>query len=500
MAESFAYDLIAFLRVIHTRRRWILQGTLVATVLVALASLIWPQTWRANASVFVSTPKFKQTLQLFPDNPFDVKTYEGIMRSDSLYQEILATMRWYHEATHALLDTDKINRLKENLAEKAALLTKYQLIENTNLRVLTELLAEPEPPPDTRLTARIGLLGFLDAEEIESIYRMDLSELEDWSVFDLRKCLQTHVAIIKETNLETQYSNSIQVSAESDTAVGAKLLANLWINLFMNRAEEIIQSVIKKQVIFTQDQAKRIDQMLAGAETQLKKYDVAAMLSDQRARRASKIIMLTGMKETRQTQQSTEQNFNLEDTNEPFLNRIRSQSREETYEMTPQYEQALLPKRFELDKEIALLEATIKSKAERTGASEEEQKLKRLMNERLAIDDQIQALEGEIVGLNQVIQEKETERALLERRVEESRTQWASIQPLLAEATLLESQGQNIKFADVSPDRAIKPDKRISPRRSLMTIIGFGVALVLFTALAFFQDIWRQATSSPPPK
>ena len=48
MAETFAYDLVSFLRVLYRRRRFIAYGALGMMLLAAVASLVWPQTWRAT--------------------------------------------------------------------------------------------------------------------------------------------------------------------------------------------------------------------------------------------------------------------------------------------------------------------------------------------------------------------------------------------------------------------------------------------------------------------
>ena len=94
MADTFAYDLVSFLRVIYRRRWFIVKGTVGVTFLVVVASLIWPETWRANARILVSTPKYKESLRLVPKQ-FDVLTYQSIMSSDRNYQEIIATLKFY---------------------------------------------------------------------------------------------------------------------------------------------------------------------------------------------------------------------------------------------------------------------------------------------------------------------------------------------------------------------------------------------------------------------
>ncbi|MDX9754017.1 MAG: Wzz/FepE/Etk N-terminal domain-containing protein, partial [bacterium] len=139
MANTFTYDLVSFLRVLYQRKGLIFKGTFVVTVVVMIASVLWPQTWRADARVLVTTPKYKTTLRLIPE-PFDVLTYRGIMTSDNIYKELLDTLKWFKTAIDTLLEHENFNRMRDNLPGKADTLSPLQLIENTNLPYLTQLL------------------------------------------------------------------------------------------------------------------------------------------------------------------------------------------------------------------------------------------------------------------------------------------------------------------------------------------------------------------------
>jgi len=326
MTDTFAYDLVKFLRVIYLNRWFIFKGAAITGVLAMIVSLIWPQTWRANAGVFVSAPSYKKTLQLMDKQGFDVLWYESIMSSDSLYFEIIDTFKWMHVSTHHLLDTNAIDRLKQNLNEKAETLTKYQLIENTNLTVLAELLVPQGEKENIVLKTRISILGHLSNEGIEEIYSTDLEEYENLTVHDLRKNLHTSVAVLVDTNLEKIYSKRINVSAEAGTAAGSKILANIWLDLFQARAEKTVQIIINKQVKLTKQSAVQSEKNLVSAENLLKEFDKSNTLNTTRAEIASKQVRLTGMTEQRRISNHTDESFNLDPEVEWFMKEKRSQS------------------------------------------------------------------------------------------------------------------------------------------------------------------------------
>ena len=68
------------------------------------------------------------------------------------------------------------------------------------------------------------------------------------------------------------------------------------------------------------------------------------------------------------------------------------------------------------------------------------------------------------------------------------------MQPLLDEASLLESQREDVRYADANIGYAIKPDKRSFPKRSYMTLIGAALSFFFGCFMAFFSDIWKEVT------
>ncbi len=497
MAETFTYDLISFLRVLYRRRFFILKGTAVVTVLVVIASLVWPQTWRADARILVSTPKFKENLQLVP-KPFDVIAYQGILNADSLKGEIITTLKWLREATQDLQSESKIQRLRSNLGAKGETLSACQLIQNTTRSILSELLVPELERENEWWKTRIVILSQLSAEELESAQKLDPYQLDDLTVFDLRKMLSSQVDKVIETNLETVYSPLIRFSGEFDTAVKAKLLTNLWLDLFLAKAERTVHDKITSEIRSKKRRAAELEIQLASAEVERTEYKNQAQLNLLRSEAASKQILLYGVEELRSVENSTEEAFDLEEeSSKPwFMKEKRKQFDRLTYTVSPNYENALLPKYQRLIMEESFLKERLRSLNGQESPEVEEyhNKLKDVQAELAAAKAQIDQISGEITTTIQTIRDHEVKLAALERKIQQCQSYLSSLQPLLDEAALLESGEKESRYADVSADRAIKPDKRVFPKRSIMVLAGAALAFFFFVGLAFFADIWNEIT------
>jgi uncharacterized protein involved in exopolysaccharide biosynthesis len=489
MADSFTYDLISFLRVIYKRRWFIVKGAAACGVAAMILSLVLPETWRANGRVGVSTPAYKSQLSITDQQGFDVNWYEGILNSDSLFFEIIDTFKWLHTSIHHLLDTEAINRLKENLNEKAATLTNYQLIENTNLRVLTELLLDESEKEDLLMQKRISILGHLSGEDIEEIFYEDINTYDKLTVHDLRQDLSTHVAVLVDTNLEKVYSKNISVSAESSTANSAKMLTNIWLQLFEARAEQAVRSIFSREVELQKQRAAHSEQTLATAEKALKTFDGSNPLGTIRTEIKSKQVLLYGGSERNLSSVITDEEFDVTDETKPYATQTRTYTEDISFQQAEHYEKALIPKKNELETAIAHLQQK----------GNKEPDIIILQLELNAINSQITALVNSLKTLNQQLQNKETERNTLMRRVEEAQLQREKMLPLLAEAQLLDSGNFDQPYSDASIYKAIKPDKRIFPRRSLMSLLGGFLGVLLFIGLAFFEDIWTEVIREEEP-
>ncbi len=494
MAQTFAYDLVSFLRVLYRRRTMIITGTICVTVLVALATLIWPQTWRADARVLVSTPKYKESLRLV-SKPFDVLTYQGVMLSDRIYQQIIASLKWYRLAVHQLYDDPEfLTAIDKHLGEKSQKMTIYEKIQNTNLTILTGFLVPQDEKDDPQWAVKINMLGHLSAEELETAYKSDPDELDDLTVFDLRKMLSASVSKVRETNMEVEYSRVIRVSAEFDTASSAKMLANTWLDLFLARSEEIVRGAIENEITRTQDRAKGIEIDLVKAEKALADYEKESKLQQARAELASKLVQLTGMAPNRRIADSKEESFSLDDEDESFMKERREIADSLSFSISSQYQDAFLPTQQKIEGEVFLLNAFLKSMTD--NKEKQYQELLKQKNELdaklLSVKDQVKRITREISTLSESIRNHETAIEQLRRNMNQHRSALTAIRPLLDEAALLQSRGENIRYSDVSVDRAIKPDKRVSPKRSYMTAAGMLISFFLWCFMAFFLDIWYE--------
>ncbi|MDX9753417.1 MAG: hypothetical protein RBU29_05610, partial [bacterium] len=318
------------------------------------------------------------------------------------------------------------------------------------------------------------------------------ADLKDLSVFDLRKMLHASVTVVKETNLETVYSNLISASADFDTAAGAKMVANTWVGLFLARAEEIVKENVVRQIQFTKDRATALEAQLAKTEQALTESQNSAHLEQRRSELASNLVSLTGVAPTYQKQNRTDEAFNLEDENAPFMKEKREALDTLSFSVAPTYSQALLPQLSELERAALVskqLAETVADPEQRGRLHERQQEQE---SQLAALRQRIASVQDEIRTDSAFIRTKETEIAGLERQRQQVLSSLQAIQPLLDEAMLLESSHGDTRYADVSAGWAIKPDKRSFPKRSLMTLAGLAVSFVLFCGLAFFVDIWDE--------
>ena len=111
------------------------------------------------------------------------------------------------------------------------------------------------------------------------------------------------------------------------------------------------------------------------------------------------------------------------------------------------------------------------------------------------MDEQIGRIQGTLHELLGQSRNDEVGYKKLTRERQGLQNSLNQIEPLLAEAGLLASREEVQRYADVSITPAIAPDKRVFPRRSLMTIAGLIVSLALFSGLAFFRDIWDEVVA-----
>lgn len=491
---SFTYDLISFLRVLYRRRYFIVIGTFLSTVLVAIVALLWPETWRADARVLVSTPVYKQDMRLVPA-PFDVLTYQGILTSDELYREILLSLVWFRDSVQVLSQTEAQETLKAQLGAKAEGITPLQVIALADINQASPVILAQNPAPNLVLPRRARILDSFSLEELETIAEMDRDALAKVSVFDLRKALQANVTIVRETNVETEYSNIIDISAQFNTAIGAKLVANLWVELFLDEAEQVVRATTLKPISMVRQTFETLRTELRTAAKALANFKADVPVEKIRAEIATKMVTLTGVAPTRNLLSQSTEDFDTTDQTKPFLQQSKETADIYSFTVTPLYSEALIPQKYLLERRRAagasIQSATKNNDADRMRLEAERQELEKEYD---AIVKQISALTGEITQSMQTLEQNEYEMASLQRQMHRAQEALDSIQPLLVEARLLEQPDPGYRYSDIQPGYAITPDKRVSPKRSFMCLGGAAVAFVLFCGLSFFLDIWNEVT------
>ncbi len=495
MAETLTYDLISVLRVLYRKRKMIVLGTLAAGVVTAIAALLWPQTWRAETIAIVSPPKYKETLSLV-SNPFDVLTYQSIMLSDGQLDEVQRTLRWGTDAVKRLITPPELDQLKANprIQDKALRLTPYQLIQNTHAELLTEILVPQDDKDNPAYDIYIYSLSQLGADDLEALGSLDADELADLTIFDLRKMLFANVSITKETNLETIYSPVIRVAAEFDTGERARMLANLWMLLSQFRSERTVKSIVMRQITMFRDRAVVKEGDLESVENDWKALHQDADLETLYADAASKWILLQGVAPIYKRVKQTTEEFDLENSDRHFMTEERQEWDTVQFSITPEYERALLPRAQELKTEILFLKKQLERSPNDPDLSSQ---LANAQDQQTALQSEIKTTTSALNKTLAQIRENETKLRFKQIQLERARTAVEVLEPFLGEANLLE-QNKDGRYSDISYNLAIKPDKRVFPKRTFMTACGLIVGFLLACGWAFLQDIWAEVVHSEP--
>ncbi len=503
------YDLVSVLRVLYRRRKMIGLGTVVATVVVAVASLVWPQTWRAESYILVSTPRIKEEQITILSRPLDVLAYRSLLVDQSMLSTVLARLRWLHSSLHAIHD-DPVKRkvLLENLGLREGEIEFPLLIQRTDVPNLVSVIygdsaelydklggSEPLSSwPDERVR-RLQLLDTMSAEEIKAVFDMDASDLEDLTLSDLRELLDASVTKVKETNLETEYSRIIDVRGEFDTAARAMMITNLWIRSFLDRAEDLARREIVQRTSQIRRYADQLAEQLDKAYTAYYAELAASGLDDLNAELAAKRALLYGVSEERSEQSALENQFDLEQENVPFLTELLRRETLTRFAVQSNFPDALLPQLAQVEAELEVKQNLLKTE-EKSGFSSSSYDATRaeisaLEARRDALLARVAALLEEIKNLREKVKNNEAQLVTLRRNIETLENQVASHQRQLQQADILiggMQQGQ--RFADVQAGTAVKPDKRVFPKRALMTGIGMVVSLILFSCFAFILEVW----------
>ena len=493
MAETFTYDFISFLRLLYRQRYFIISGTVITTLLVAIASLIWPQTWRGQARVLVTTPQYKEELNLVA-KPFDVLAYQALLMDDGLLQQVRDTLVNLKQTISQLYEPTALSQLDAYHADRPQPISRHEMVQHTRPEVLMQLLGMTPPEGADEIPLTVQVLSQMGGDEIRVIDEASLADFEDLSVFDLRKMLSADVSIVKETNLETIYSPLINVSAEFWNAVGSKMLTNLWLDLFQRRAETIVRETIERETEALDNYAQHLDERLLQLENRVAEYSNQVVLPTRKARLASEWIALTGVAPKQMDIQRLQEDYDFENPDEPY----RSQRLDEvdlySFTYTPHYEEAMLPRLMEERNTIGELEQQL----DRTADPALKKALENQLEEHYAFEDAYQArvadVEQEIESRWKQIRSDQVQLDVLQVERERIMAAIDQVEPLLAEAGLLRSGGEDRQYADLSITRAITPDQRVFPRRSLMTALGMVIGFVFFCLIAVARTFWHRIT------
>jgi uncharacterized protein involved in exopolysaccharide biosynthesis len=407
--------------------------------------------------------------------------------------------------------------LLENLGLQEADISFPLLIQRTNIPKLARVIYEEAPElyekgqeseglknrSDERVQG-LRLLGSMNAGEIQAVYDLDEGDLEDLTIFDLREMLTASVTKVKETNLETEYSRIIDVRGEFDTAAGAEMLTNLWIRSFLDRAEQIARQEILLRTAQIKRHGEETANSLDQAYASYHAFRASSGIDDLKGELSAKRLLLYGVAEEQSEQAAIENQFDLEKEDVPFLTEVLRRESLTRFKMQANFADAVLPR---LARVLGVLDEKQNQLHRLDGhetGSPQSQALRgdlqkviaELEVQRDGLLAQVRVLVNEIKGLREAVETNGAHLVALRRKIETLENQAAAHQRQLQQADILiggMEEGQ--RFSDVQGGTAVKPDKRVSPKRTLMTAVGMGVSLILLCCFAFFLEIWPRITS-----
>jgi chromosome segregation ATPase len=230
-------------------------------------------------------------------------------------------------------------------------------------------------------------------------------------------------------------------------------------------------------------------------------------IDDLKAELAAKRLLLYGVAEERAEQAAIENQFDLEQEELPFLTEILRHDSLTRFEVQAGFPDAVLSR-------LSRVEGVIDEKRNVLGrlekgadgfppthtlSDEVRMKIAEMEAERESLLASAESLVGDIKSLRDRVQANEAQLVALRRKIEILENQAAGHRRQVQQADMLiggMQEGQ--RFADVQGGTAVKPDKRVFPKRTLMTAVGMLVSFVLFCCFAFFLEIWPRITSDTP--
>lgn len=212
-SASSGIEVVTFLRILWSNRKWLALSVLGAMFLAGVASYLVDKTFQARSKILVEIPKRRERSLIFGD-PLSVLAYNSWLNSDETFVRVLNTVK-------------RLRDLVLQIQEKGHTPEQIAGMSKENIRQLVNC-SEDEAM----------LLAMLHLSDIQGLLQYKARDFEKLEFEAFKRNFRSYTAIEKETGIEVTYSPIIDLDARSETPEKAALLSNLWAITFVEHARK----------------------------------------------------------------------------------------------------------------------------------------------------------------------------------------------------------------------------------------------------------------------
>lgn len=356
----------------------------------------------------------------------------------------------------------------------------------------------------------LSLKDLLESKDLLDVVRHKLGWQSKIKLHELAKMVEAELSIEEDTNIRKTYSPHIILHAKANTPQDAAKLANTWAEEFIRRYNLLTLGVSSSTHQLIVEQYMLVKTELEQAEKKLARLRNELPYLKMNLERKVRDLIGYFPKKIESGSYLTSEEL-IKWLRAPEIRRDQSISAGGTVTLTPGTETKVVVETtpssvgvLESDKllgyegqlsdieiQIAFLETQAKQKDDKNISS----KLSELRIKREQLQNKVKQLKKEILQLQQTIANREEELAAVEREVAVLSSKFITLgkrkeevdleQATIAQALKSEKpESEDIKIAAY----AVPPDKKISPKRTLITLSSAGIGLVFFTFIAFLRE------------
>ncbi len=347
----------------------------------------------------------------------------------------------------------------------------------------------------------VSLQNLLESRDLLAAVREKMGWEKTVKLDDFIKQLEVKLLIEEDTNIRKSYSPIIELYAEANTGKDAAKLANLWAELFIERYNELTQTVSSQTYQFIESEYASTETQLKTSQAELSKLSEELMNTKQRL--GSTRSLLSGYLVS---PESGNVNLPQENMVEMLKQKEWAESNNQaTMRVDNPSSTGLLESNHligyegqlqDIELRIKELEAKEKAgesvKAELAGAiarkGELTKKTGELKRDITGLENEVSRVETKTAELERTVATLQSKFILLAKRKEEAEIEKAKLENTLQSGV---AQSDDIKIAS----RAVPPEKKIGPKRLIGTVSAGIFGFILFTLLAFFQNYMDIAKS-----